>query len=115
MYYTKDQGKNNFHRYRYNMSVKNSLLLNTENEIRNGLKQQQFEVFFQPQINLDTGDVVGLKALLRWNHPRQGLLSPSHFLKIAEESSLICELGEWVLGEVLKHMRDWQEAGIRLP
>lgn len=115
MYYTKDQGKDNFHRYRYNMSVKNNLLLSTENEIRNGLKQKQFEVFFQPQINIDTGDVVGLEALLRWNHPRQGLLSPSHFLKIAEESSLICELGDWVLGEVLMHMRDWQQAGIHLP
>ncbi len=114
MYYTKEQGKNNFHRYKYNMSVKNNLLLSIENEIRLGLKEKQFEVFYQPQINLKSGEVVGLEALLRWNHPKQGLLSPSHFLTVAEESSLICELGDWVLDEVLTLMQNWLQEGITI-
>jgi EAL domain-containing protein (putative c-di-GMP-specific phosphodiesterase class I) len=114
MYYTKDQGKNNFNRYKYNMSVKNNLLLSIENEIRLGLKEKQFEVFYQPQINLVSGEVVGLEALLRWDHPRQGLLSPTHFLTVAEESSLIFELGDWVLNEVLTLMRSWTQEGIQI-
>lgn len=114
MYYTKEQGKNNFHRYKYNMSVKNNLLLSIENEIRLGLKEKQFEVFYQPQINLTSGEVVGLEALLRWNHPKQGLLSPSHFLAVAEESSLICELGDWVLDEVLTLIQNWLQEGITI-
>ena len=75
------------------MSVKNNLLLSIENEIRKGIKEKQFEVFYQPQIDLESGEVSGIEALPRWNQPTQGLLSPSHFLSVAEESGLICELG----------------------
>lgn len=114
MYFTKEQGKNSYHLYEDNMSVKNNLLLNIENEIRKGIKENQFEVFYQPQINLINGEVSGVEALLRWNHPEQGLLSPSHFLSVAEESGLICELGDWVLDEVLKEMQIWQKEGLKV-
>ncbi|PCJ43587.1 MAG: two-component system response regulator [SAR86 cluster bacterium] len=114
MYHTKEQGKNNYHLYEDNMSVKNNLLLSIENEIRKGIKENQFEVFYQPQVDLNTGEVCGVEALLRWNHPTQGLLSPSHFLSIAEDSGLICELGDWVLEEVLAEMKTWQEEGLKV-
>lgn len=114
MYHTKEQGKNSYHLYEDNMSVKNNLLLNIENEIRKGIKEQQFEVFYQPQIILRSGEVAGVEALLRWNHPEQGLLSPSHFLSVAEDSGLICELGDWVLDEVLKEIQAWQEEGLKI-
>lgn len=112
MYHTKEQGKNSYHLYEDNMSVKNNLLLSIENEIRIGIKEKQFEVFYQPQINLTTGEVCGVEALLRWNHPAQGLLSPSHFLGVAEESGLICELGDFVLEETLTEMQSWQKQGL---
>lgn len=114
MYHTKEQGKNNYHLYEDNMSVKNNLLLSIENEIRKGIKEKQFEVFYQPQIDLDTGKVSGVEALLRWNHPTQGLLSPSHFLSVAEESGLICELGDLVLEETLAEMQTWQKEGLNV-
>ncbi len=112
MYHTKEQGKNSYHLYEDNMSLKNNLLLNIENEIRIGIKEKQFEVFYQPQVDLETGVVCGVEALLRWNHPTQGLLSPSHFLSVAEDSGLICELGDWVLDETLAEMQNWQKQGI---
>ncbi len=114
MYHTKDQGKNNYYLYQDNMSVKNNLLLTIENEIRKGIKENQFEVFYQPQISLLTGKVAGIEALLRWNHPKQGLLSPSHFLSVAEDSGLICELGDWVLEDVLIEMQAWNESGLSI-
>ena len=106
MYHNKEQGKNSYHLYEDNMSLKNHLLLNIENEIRIGIKEQQFEVFYQPQVDLGSGEVCGVEALLRWNHPTQGLLSPSHFLSVAEDSGLICELGDWVLEETLAEMQE---------
>ena len=114
MYHTKEQGKNNYHLYEDNMSVKNNLLLSIENEIRIGIKENQFEVFYQPQINLKTSEVCGVESLLRWNHPTQGLLSPSHFLTVAEESGLICELGDFVLEETLAEMQAWNEQGLKV-
>ncbi|MAY03249.1 MAG: two-component system response regulator [Gammaproteobacteria bacterium] len=114
MYHTKEAGKDNFHRYDQNMSEKNDLLLSIENEIRSGLKEGQFEVFYQPQIRLEDGQIVGVEALLRWNHPQQGLLSPSNFITVAEESGLICELGDWVLEEVLSVIADWKKDGLRV-
>jgi len=96
------------------MSVKNNLLLSIENEIRKGIKEKQFEVFYQPQIDLESGEVSGIEALPRWNQPTQGLLSPSHFLSVAEESGLICELGGFVLEETLAEMQAWQKEGLKV-
>lgn len=112
MYYTKDLGKDGYHLYDGDMSVKHHSLLNMENDIRRGIKENQFEVFYQPQVNSINGQIVGMEALLRWNHPEKGLLSPAFFLSVAEESGLIVELGDWVLNSALFEMQGWREDGV---
>jgi len=94
MYYTKEQGKNNFNLYNRDMSINNSRMLNMEAEIRRGIKEEEFEVFYQPQVSANNGEITGVEALLRWNHPEKGLLSPAFFMTVAEESGIIIELGD---------------------
>ncbi|MDT8398779.1 MAG: EAL domain-containing protein [Pseudomonadales bacterium] len=112
MYHTKGEGKNGYKLYEDDMSIRQEHLLNMENDIRRGIKENQFEVFYQPQVSSVNGEITGVEALLRWNHPEQGLLSPAYFLSIAEESGLIVELGGWVLHSALEEMSNWREAGI---
>lgn len=83
--------------------------------IKNGLKQNEFELYYQPKIHLDTGRTSGLEALIRWQHPTQGHLSPAHFIPIAEQMGLMKELTEWVIATALKQNKHWSSAGIHTP
>ena len=112
MYHTKEQGKNSYSLYEEDMSAKHSRLLSIENDIRRGIKENQFEVFYQPQVSVLNGSVTGVEALLRWNHPKKGLLSPAYFLTVAEDSGLIVELGEWVLDAALSEVKEWRNSGV---
>ena len=71
-------------------------------------------MYYQPQIDLASGKVIGVEALIRWQHPQRGLLSPAHFIPVAEERSLILAIGEWVLREACRQSREWQQAGMAL-
>lgn len=78
-----------------------------EIEIRAGLREREFRLFYQPFLDLHTGRITGTEALVRWDHPSRGLLAPGEFLDVAEETGLIGELGEWVLEEACRQLRDW--------
>lgn len=83
-------------------------------EIRRGLNQDEFLLYFQPKVNLRTGEVFGVEALIRWQHPVRGLLSPGHFLPAIEHHSLNIQVGEWVLGEALRQIKCWDQQGVNL-
>lgn len=114
MYYTKEQGKNSYNRYNRDMSIKHSRMLNMEADIRRGLKKKQFEVFYQPQVSSFNGDIIGVEALLRWNHPEKGLLSPLYFMTVAEETGIIVDLGDWILDSAIAEVKTWLDDGLRV-
>ena len=81
--------------------------LSIEQELRHGLERGELRLFYQPLVSLESGEMVGAEALIRWDHPEQGLLSPDKFLPVAEESGLIVEVGAWAVGEACRRLRDW--------
>lgn len=89
-------------------------LLRTEAEMRKGIKQNEFELHYQPIISLKNDRVVACEALVRWNHPRRGFMAPGHFIELAEQSGLILELGDWVLNAACVQCRRWLDQGLDL-
>src|SRR3546814_13140262 len=84
----------------------------TERALREALAKGQFELAFQPQVCARTGAVIAAEALLRWNHPTEGMRLPGSFLGVAEESSLMVEIGDWVVGEAVDTLLRWWAAGM---
>ena len=113
MYAAKGSGKNTWRRFDPEMVSRSTLRLTLENQIRAGMATGQFEVHYQPQIDLATGKVAGLEALARWNHPERGHISPLQFIPVAEESGLIRPLGEWVLRSACQQMAAWSRGGLK--
>lgn len=106
----KAQG-HDFIRYNISMKQRTQLRVELENDMRKALEREEFFLEFQPQVSLDTGRMVGIEALVRWNHPKRGILSPSEFIPLAEESGLIVPLGEWVLKTACQYSKRWQVEG----
>lgn len=111
MYKAKEGGKNNYQFYAegMNASAVNFLLL--ENDLRRAIEQDQLTLFYQPQFDLQTDSLVGMEALVRWQHPDRGLISPAHFIPLAEETGLIVSLGEWVLRRACEQQKAWLQSG----
>ena len=114
MYRAKQAGRNNYQFYTEDMNTRaiESLLL--QNNLRKALDNQEFLLYYQPQINLTSGEMIGMEALIRWQHPELGLLSPKQFISIAEETGLIIPIGEWVLRKVCLQLKEWQSRGLPL-
>ncbi len=112
MYYAKDAGGNNYKHYTKILSVKVSRRMVMENELRQALERKEFFICYQPQINVATGCIVGVEALLRWQHRELGLVFPSEFIPLAESAGMIVPISEWMLSAVCAQGKAWQKAGL---
>jgi diguanylate cyclase (GGDEF)-like protein len=108
MYRAKDRGRNGYYFYNPTLEAPIHMRLSQEKLLRRALEYNQFVVYYQPQLDLRTGEVVSVEALVRWNHPKSGLIEPSHFIPSAEISGLIVPLGDWVLETAAKQVQRWQ-------
>ena len=109
MYQAKDKGRNNFQFFTNEMNIKAMQRLDIEREMRNAIEREEFILHYQPQINLLDESIIGVEALIRWNHPEKGLISPAVFIPVAEENGFIIKLGEWVMQESCKQLKIWIE------
>jgi diguanylate cyclase (GGDEF)-like protein/PAS domain S-box-containing protein len=113
LYRAKEEGRNCFHADDLDREVHECLTL--ANDLRQAFERGELELYFQPQVELSTGLIVGMEALIRWHHPTRGLLQPADFLPTIESTPLVLTLGEWVLDHACEQMKAWRNAGIALP
>jgi diguanylate cyclase (GGDEF)-like protein/PAS domain S-box-containing protein len=115
MYTAKEKGKNCYHFFDANSAVEARNLHESLESIRQALDQEEFQLYYQPKVNIKTGAVVGVEALIRWQHTEQGLLEPRYFLPVVEDHAIRVELGEWVINTALTQISEWQTLGLKLP
>lgn len=111
MYHAKNAGRNNFQFYAKYMNERILSRLNMEAKLKKALERNEFILHYQPQVKAATSTIVGVEALIRWEHPEMGLVSPEEFIPIAEETGLIITIGEWVLRTACEQMVVWHKAG----
>jgi diguanylate cyclase (GGDEF)-like protein/PAS domain S-box-containing protein len=114
MYRAKERGRNN---YQLAQGTDDHLLrdgFSLENDLHHAIRENQLRLYYQPQVEVATGQVVGAEALLRWEHPTRGLLYPKDFLDLAEESLTILPIGEWVIDTACRQLRDWSDQGLHI-
>lgn len=114
MYKSKEISGNSYHFFSKGMEAKTFESVKLENALYKAMDNGELVIYYQPQVNYLTGQVVGVEALLRWNHPKKGLVAPEHFIHIAEETALILPIGEWVLRESCRQLKEWQNQGYPL-
>jgi diguanylate cyclase (GGDEF)-like protein/PAS domain S-box-containing protein len=115
MYIAKQAGKNGYHLF----DVAKDIAVKTQREslehIRSALDKREFVLFYQPKVNMRSGEIIGVEALVRWQHPQQGLIPPIKFLPVIEDHPLSIELGDWVIDEALSQIERWQALGLQMP
>ncbi|MDO8285614.1 MAG: PAS domain S-box protein [Rhodoferax sp.] len=115
MYQAKVAGKNRYHVFDPTQDISLRVQHESLERIRLALSQQEFVLYYQPKVNMRTGRVVGVEALIRWRHPEEGLLAPDAFLPVIENHPLAVAVGEWVIESALTQMESWRAAGLALP
>ncbi|MCH1623963.1 sensor domain-containing protein [Ferdinandcohnia quinoae] len=113
LYRAKEVGRSIFQFYNKNMQKLNASEMILENGLRKAIDQNELELYYQPQFNLDSNEVSSFEALLRWNHPTIGHISPAEFIPLAEDTGLILSIGEWVITTVCKKIKEWHKKGYK--
>lgn len=113
MYHAKKCGRDNYQFFNREMNARAVERQSIESHLRHALNQDELALYYQPKINLMTGEIAGSEALIRWRHPQRGLILPDHFVPIAEECGLIGAIGSWVLRRACKQAKEWIDAGLR--
>ncbi len=114
LYRAKDQGRNNYQLYESSMHIITDHSFFLEQDLRKALIHEEFLAFFQPRVDSNTGEIIGAEALIRWNHPELGLIPPSEFIPVAEETGMIILIGQWMKKTVCEHLVKWREQGMPL-
>jgi diguanylate cyclase (GGDEF)-like protein/PAS domain S-box-containing protein len=112
MYRAKETGRNNFQFYTSEMNERALERLRIEGDLRNALERGEFVLYYQPQVDLRTREIVGVEALIRWQHPEFGMVPPIRFIALAEETGLIVPIGAWVIQEACRQGKEWQREGL---
>ena len=112
LYRAKDKGRNNYQFYISALNDRASELLTIENQLHHALDRGEFQLYYQPKVNINSWEITGTEALIRWQHPQMGLISPHVFIPIAEENGLIIAIGEWVLQTACTQNKIWLDAGL---
>ncbi|HYE52414.1 MAG TPA: EAL domain-containing protein [Azospirillaceae bacterium] len=112
MHNAKASGGNNYQFFTPEMNEEAVARLSLEHSLREAVEQNQFMLHYQPKISLETMEAVGVEALIRWQHPEQGMVSPARFIPVAEETGMIVPIGDWVLRKALEQIRDWERRGL---
>ncbi len=112
MYHAKGSGRGNYQFFTAELNARVNEHLSVSSDLRKGLREHQFHMYYQPQYSLPDRRLSGAEALIRWEHPRRGLVLPNAFIPVAEESELILDLGDWVLREVCRQVREWGDQGL---
>jgi diguanylate cyclase (GGDEF)-like protein len=114
MYQAKESGRQSYQFFKPAMNVRAVERQSIEESLRRALERQELAVHYQPKVNLNTGEIIGAEALVRWNHPERGPVSPGKFIPVAEDCGLIVSIGNWVLREACRQTRAWADAGLPL-
>ena len=114
MYQSKQSGRNRYHFFNTQQDQQTIREHHRLDEIRQAFTNNEFSLYYQPKVNMATGDVFGAEALIRWIHPEKGLIPPLNFLPIIERTELEIQIGDWVINQALKQLYNWQEQGIKL-
>ncbi len=115
MYRAKEQGRNNYQYFTREMNERATQRAQMEAALRRAIERKEFLLYYQPKVDLESGDICGLEALLRWQHPDKGIVLPREIIPVLEDTGLIVPVGEWVMREVCRQAQAWRKAGIAVP